>query len=185
MLVFDISGNFLFQFGSGGAGPGQFADPWAVDVDSSGNIYVTDNGANNRIQIFDSSGNYISEFGGTGAGDGQFNLPGGVAVASFGGEFTKSVGVAAGREIITTSIDSTFGPSASNTAAWIFFTSSKSPFNSVLETGEHGVVGIAYAPQDRPAKFDKIRIEVITTNGGTLTVAVNVPSAIQTITRLG
>ena len=118
-------------------------------------------------------------------GDGQFNLPTGVAVASHGGEFTTSVGVAAGRGIITTSIDTTFGPSASNTAAWIFFTSSNSPFNSVLEIGEHGVIGIAYAPQDRPVGFDKIRIEVITTNGGTLTVAVNVPSAIQTITRLG
>jgi len=183
--VFDTSGNFQFLFGSGGAGPGQFLNPWGVDVDRSGNIYVTDNGGNDRIQIFDSSGNYISEFGSTGVGDGQFNLPTGVAVASFGGEFTRSVGVAAGRGIITTSIDTTFGPSASNTAAWIFFTTSNSPFNSVLEIGEHGVVGIAYAPQDRPVKFDKIRIEVITTNGGTLTVAVNVPSAIQTITRLG
>jgi len=183
--VFDTTGGFLFQFGSGGAGPGQFLNPWDVDVDRSGNIYVADNGGNNRIQIFDSSGNYISEFGSTGVGDGQFNLPTGVAVASHGGEFTTSVGVAAGRGIITTSIDTTFGPSASNTAAWIFFTSSKSPVNSVLEKGEHGVIGIAYAPQDRPVGFDKIRIEVITTNGGTLTVAVNVPSAIQTITRLG
>jgi len=185
VLVFDISGNFLFQFGSGGAGPGQFVDPWAVDVDSSGNIYVTDNGANNRVQIFDSSGNYISEFGGTGTGDGQFDLPAGIAVASHGGEFTTSVGIAAGRGIITTSLDTTFGASASNTAAWIFFSTSKSPFNSVLEKGEHGVIGIAYAPQDRPVGFDKIRIEVITTNGGTLTVAANVPGAIQTITRLG
>jgi len=183
--VFDTSGNFLFQFGSAGAGPGQFLNPWAVAVDSSGNIYVADNVGNNRIQIFDSSGNYISEFGSTGTGNGQFNLPGGVAVVSHGGEYTTSVGVAAGRGIITTSIDTTFGPSASNTAAWIFFTNSKSTFNSVLEQTEHGVVGIAYAPQDRPVKFDKIRIEVITTNGGTLTVAVNIPSAIQTITRLG
>ena len=182
--VFTTSGSFLFQFGSGGAGPGQFDDPWEVDVDSSGNIYVDDTN-NNRIQIFDSSGNYISEFGSLGVGDGEFAFPVGMAVASFNGEFTTSVGVAAGRGIITTSIDTTFGPSASNTAAWIFFSTSNSPVNSVLEIGEHGVVGIAYAPQDRPVSFDKIRIEVITTNGGTLTVAVNVPSAIQTITRLG
>jgi flagellin-like protein len=183
--VFDTNGNAQFQFGSGGGGPGQFSNPWDVDVDGSGNIYVTDNGANNRVQIFDSSGNYISEFGNTGVGPGQFNAPAGIAVASYDGNPTTSVGVAAGRGLITTNMDPTFGPSASNTAAWIFFSSSKSNTNSVLEYGEHSVIGIAHAPQDRPNYSDKIRIELLTASGGTYTITVPVPTAIQPITELG
>lgn len=181
--VFDSSGNFLFQFGSLGGGNGQFTDPWEVDVDGSGNIYVADSG-NNRIQIFNANGKFLSTFGSAGAGQGQFTFPAGLAIASYNGDPTSSVGVAAGRGIITTSLDTVYGPSASNTAAWIFFTSTSNA-NSVLEKGEHGVIGIAHAAQDRPNYSDKIRIELLTASGGTYTVTVTVPTRIQPITELG
>lgn len=182
--VFDLNGNPRFTIGGFGAGPGQFNSPWEVDADSSGNIYVVDSG-NNRVQIFDSTGNYISEFGGIGGGPGQLSFPLGLAVVSYSGDPTTSVGIAAGRGLITTSNDSTYGSSASNTGAWIFFPVSNSQHNSVLEQGEHGVIGIAPAAQDRPGPLDKIRIELLTASGGTYTVSVQVPTTVQSITELG
>ena len=53
---------YVSQFGSAGSGNGQFNSPYSISFDSSGNIYVTDNG-NHRIQKFDSNGTYISQFG--------------------------------------------------------------------------------------------------------------------------
>jgi len=62
--VFNSEGNFLFKFGSEGTGEGQFnfsANVGNIAVDANGNVYITDDGDNNRgrIQIFDSNGNYL------------------------------------------------------------------------------------------------------------------------------
>ena len=75
--VFDSSGNFLSKFGSrctlflnlgcvdpDGPGPlelgdGQFSLAFKLGIDKFDNIYVTDAGGNNRIQVFDSSGNFL------------------------------------------------------------------------------------------------------------------------------
>jgi len=51
---------------------------WDVDVDDSGNIYVTDI-TNNQIQVFDSSRILINSFGSQGTADGQFDFPNGIA----------------------------------------------------------------------------------------------------------
>ena len=49
---FDRNGDYLAQWGSGGSGNGQFANPEGVAVGSAGNfIYVTDIG-NNRVEVF-------------------------------------------------------------------------------------------------------------------------------------
>ena len=48
---FSPAGNFLFAFGSFGAGNGQFHNPQDVAVDVLGNIIVADF-RNNRIQVF-------------------------------------------------------------------------------------------------------------------------------------
>ncbi|NEP09173.1 MAG: hypothetical protein F6K14_02790 [Symploca sp. SIO2C1] len=95
--IFDLNGNFLFKFGTGGSGNGQFEIPSGVDVDSAGNIVVADTG-NHRIQVFDADGNFLQAFGSecqllsnTGCsdpdgdgplevGDGQFYLPSDVTV---------------------------------------------------------------------------------------------------------
>jgi DNA-binding beta-propeller fold protein YncE len=57
--VFDLSGKYLFDFGSKDRGPGQLDTPEAAKVSSDGKLYVTDL-RNNRIQIFDTRGRYLS-----------------------------------------------------------------------------------------------------------------------------
>jgi DNA-binding beta-propeller fold protein YncE len=70
---------YLSQFGSSGAGNGQFGSVQDVAVDpTTGDVYVTD--GENRVQKFDSSGTYLSQFGSSGTGNGQFNRAEWVAV---------------------------------------------------------------------------------------------------------
>ena len=72
------------QFGGvSGSGPGQFANPDDLAVDSSGNVYVPD-GSNNRVQKFTATGQYLTEFGTLGTGAGQLTNPNAVAVDSAG-----------------------------------------------------------------------------------------------------
>jgi len=59
--VFDAEGQFVRTWGTSGSGNGEFSQPYAVDVDGSGNVYVVDNG-NARIQKFDSAGNYLAQW---------------------------------------------------------------------------------------------------------------------------
>ena len=68
-----------FQFGSNGPGNGQFSVEYDLDVDSQGNVYVTDT-QNNRVEKFDQNGNYLSQWGTSGTGTGQFNHPQAIAV---------------------------------------------------------------------------------------------------------
>jgi DNA-binding beta-propeller fold protein YncE len=76
--------NYITQWGSYGSGNGQFNAPLGVAVDSSGNVYVADWGANNRVQKFTGNGVFITSWGGSGSGNGQFSNPGQVAVDSSG-----------------------------------------------------------------------------------------------------
>ena len=72
------------------------------------------------------------------------------------------------------------------TAAIIYWTvSAQNPPNSILEPGEHAVLGIAYGPLDRPAGLDKIRAEVLLPSGSTLTVERNIPNLTSDIIDLG
>lgn len=69
--VLDADGKFLREWGRQGAEDGQFEVPWAVAVDSSGNIYVGD--FSGTIQKFDASGKFLARIGsGRGFGDGKF-----------------------------------------------------------------------------------------------------------------
>jgi len=63
VLVFDLDGKLLLEFGEEGTEPGQFSYPNGVAVDKEGNIFVADSG-NNRIQVFDSGGSYLRTIGG-------------------------------------------------------------------------------------------------------------------------
>ncbi len=51
IIVTDSDGAFLYQFGSAGAGPGQFNEPTSLAVDAQGNLYVADTW-NSRVQVF-------------------------------------------------------------------------------------------------------------------------------------
>jgi sugar lactone lactonase YvrE len=57
---FDKEGHFLTQWGSTGAGPGQFNGVKALAIDGQDNVYVADVG-NKRIQVFDAAGTFKAE----------------------------------------------------------------------------------------------------------------------------
>ena len=58
--VFDGKGKFLFSFGQGGSGPGQFHYPLGMDIDGAGRLYIADSG-NSRVQIFSPKGRFLKE----------------------------------------------------------------------------------------------------------------------------
>jgi DNA-binding beta-propeller fold protein YncE len=77
---FTAAGQFLSQWGTVGAGEGQFDHPWGIDVDSQrGYVYVSD-WRNDRIQRFDLDGHFRASFGHSGDAPGAFNRPAGIAV---------------------------------------------------------------------------------------------------------
>jgi surface protein len=80
---YSSDGVYSSQFGSFGAGNGQFNNPSDIALDASGNIYVVDS-LNHRIQKFTTDGVYISQFGSYGTGNGQFNEPVGIAIDAIG-----------------------------------------------------------------------------------------------------
>jgi hypothetical protein len=76
---YTTAGTYVTKWGSNGTGNGQFNSPYAIAVDPSGNVYVTEyNGA--RIQKFTAAGTYITKWGTAGTGNGQFNSPSGIGV---------------------------------------------------------------------------------------------------------
>ena len=81
---FTAAGSLLAQWGSAGAGPGQFDDPAGIAVDGSDDVYVLDMGAD-RVTKFSSTGTYLAMWGTPGSGTGQFTRPYGIA-ASTGGD---------------------------------------------------------------------------------------------------
>jgi sugar lactone lactonase YvrE len=59
VIHFDDRGRFVRQWGEDGTGPGQFALPHAIAIDSQGQIYVADRN-NARIQVFDTAGKLLA-----------------------------------------------------------------------------------------------------------------------------
>jgi hypothetical protein len=58
VVVFDGNGDYLFEFGGRGAGPGEFTQAWAMVLDDEGNVYVSDVDRN-RIIKYDADGDYL------------------------------------------------------------------------------------------------------------------------------
>jgi DNA-binding beta-propeller fold protein YncE len=65
--------------GAAGAGAGQLSAPTGVAIDSSGHVWVSEEG-NDRIQEFSETGGYITSFGSPGSGAGQLSAPMDIAV---------------------------------------------------------------------------------------------------------
>jgi DNA-binding beta-propeller fold protein YncE len=83
VLVFDLSGKFLFMFGKRGTGDGEFNFPTHIATDGQGRWLVTDS-LNCRVQIFSADGKFLSQFGGNSDTPGHFARPKGLAVDSAG-----------------------------------------------------------------------------------------------------
>jgi DNA-binding beta-propeller fold protein YncE len=71
---FSGGGSLLAQWGTAGAGNGQFTAPQGIAVSAAGEVYVADSTAN-RIQKFTGVGVYVTQWGSTGTGQGQFSSP--------------------------------------------------------------------------------------------------------------
>ena len=87
---FDNNGNFLFTFGTKGAGNGQFENPIGIAIGKD-SIYVVDN-SRNDIQKFDMTGEFVAQWGSQGSINGQFLLPQGIAVDSSGDVYVVDTG---------------------------------------------------------------------------------------------
>ena len=61
IVVFDLNGKYLFQFGGKGSKNGQMNYPVGIFAATNKRIYVADSG-NHRIQIFSADGSYLSSF---------------------------------------------------------------------------------------------------------------------------
>lgn len=83
IVVFDLKGTLLFEFGARGTDKGKFNIPLALTVDGQNRVYVLDSG-NFRVQIFDADGAFLSKFGEVGDQPGAFANPKGIAVDSEG-----------------------------------------------------------------------------------------------------
>lgn len=74
VVHFRRDGTFVKEWGTKGAGPGQFSEPHTIAMDSRGRLFVGDR-ENNRIQIFDQSGRFLEQWR-------QFGRPSGIAITT-------------------------------------------------------------------------------------------------------
>lgn len=61
VVKFTSNGEFEFEWGTKGSGPGQFDLPHGITLDAEGRVYVADR-SNQRVQIFDSLGTFITQW---------------------------------------------------------------------------------------------------------------------------
>ena len=76
------------------------------------------------------------------------------------------------------------GTVPSQTSAFVYWAKSANN-NQVLESGEHAILAVAFAENERPRSLDKISIEVIVSNGATLTVERHIPNITHEVMDLG
>jgi peptidylamidoglycolate lyase len=61
VVKFSATGEYQFEWGRKGTGPGEFDLPHAIDVDDEGRVYVADR-SNARIQVFDPNGRFLAQW---------------------------------------------------------------------------------------------------------------------------
>lgn len=79
---YTTAGDSIGTIGATGSGDGQLSFPIGIGFDSSGNLFVVDQG-NNRVQKF-TYGAYVTQWGTAGAGNDNYSLPLGVTLDASG-----------------------------------------------------------------------------------------------------
>ena len=80
--VFDSNLKFVRSFGTSGDGPDQLKEPWNIDFDTQGNIYVVDNDSyKHQVLVFSEDGQYLRHFGQKGQGEHELSGPRGLSVS--------------------------------------------------------------------------------------------------------
>ena len=80
MGVLNYEEEYLGEFGNGfGENDGQFRLPVAMDFDSKGKLYITDE-FNNKVTVFNSSGDFLFSWGDYGDGLGEIDGPAGISI---------------------------------------------------------------------------------------------------------
>jgi DNA-binding beta-propeller fold protein YncE/ABC-type Fe3+ transport system permease subunit len=74
VIVYDADGKEQLRLGEFGRGPRQFIYITDIAFGPNGNLYVSEYGGNDRVQVFDASGNYLFEFASLGE-HGKLNRP--------------------------------------------------------------------------------------------------------------
>ena len=83
VTICTVDGDYRTDFGSYGAGDGQFIWPTSIVVDREGCVYISSE-SEHRIQKFSPTGQFISKWGTPGGGDGELDGP-----AIVGGQFEQ------------------------------------------------------------------------------------------------
>jgi len=76
------------------------------------------------------------------------------------------------------------GTLPSETTAFLYWVK-RSNTNQVLDLGEHAILAVAFASNDRPEVLEKISLEIIVSNGATLTIERRIPNIIHEVLDLG
>ncbi len=75
VIAYDPEGNELLRFGAYGQAPGQFIYTTDIEFGPEGELYVSEYGGNDRVQVFSPEGEYLRGFGAFGSARGEFNRP--------------------------------------------------------------------------------------------------------------
>ncbi|MFB3789100.1 MAG: hypothetical protein ACE15F_22300 [bacterium] len=85
ILEYSSEGKWLLTFGEYGEAPGKFIYPTAIAFGEGGELFITEYGVHDRVQVFSRAGQYLNRtWGDFGAGEDQFNRPMGIVKAPDG-----------------------------------------------------------------------------------------------------
>ena len=76
------------------------------------------------------------------------------------------------------------GTLPSETTAFLYWVK-RANTNQVLDLGEHAILAVAFASNDRPEVLEKISLEIIVSNGATITMERRIPNITSEVLDLG
>lgn len=90
VMKYGPGGDFITEWGSFGAGDGQFDSLTSIAIDAQNNVYIADSN-NDRIQKFTSNGVYLDQWNADGLEVDLWGFPAGVAVDNAGNTYATSI----------------------------------------------------------------------------------------------